>query len=226
MTSLSDAAPLDACWNRIGVRGDGSCPELTQHVHCRNCPVYAGAAARLLDVPLPPGRLHEAASHFARPEAALGENALSAFLFRLGGEWLALPTGVFQEAAPRKTIHSLPHRRGGAILGMVSIRGELLVCVALDRVLGLDQSPAPKPEPGRRQVDRFLVVSGEGGRLVFPVDEVHGIARFPSEALREAPATVAKAAAPFARGVLPWRDGTAGYLDPRPLFAALNRSLA
>ena len=34
----------DACWRRIGVAGDRTCPELAQHVHCRNCPVYAGAA--------------------------------------------------------------------------------------------------------------------------------------------------------------------------------------
>jgi len=37
----------EACWRRIGVSGDRSCPELAQHVHCRNCPVYAGAAQRL-----------------------------------------------------------------------------------------------------------------------------------------------------------------------------------
>jgi chemotaxis-related protein WspD len=30
---------LDDCWNRIGVRGDGSCRELEQHIHCHNCSV-------------------------------------------------------------------------------------------------------------------------------------------------------------------------------------------
>ena len=38
-------AGLNDCWNKIGVRGDGSCPELKQHAHCRNCPVYASVAA-------------------------------------------------------------------------------------------------------------------------------------------------------------------------------------
>ena len=28
----------------IGVSGDRSCPELNSHIHCRNCPVFAGAA--------------------------------------------------------------------------------------------------------------------------------------------------------------------------------------
>ena len=32
------------CWNKIGVSGDLSCPELNTHIHCRNCPVFAAAA--------------------------------------------------------------------------------------------------------------------------------------------------------------------------------------
>ncbi len=42
-------APIDDCWNRIGVRGDGSCPRLAGYIHCRNCPVHDAAAARVLD---------------------------------------------------------------------------------------------------------------------------------------------------------------------------------
>lgn len=37
--------PIDDCWNRIGVRGDGSCPRLAGYIHCRNCPVHDAAAA-------------------------------------------------------------------------------------------------------------------------------------------------------------------------------------
>jgi chemotaxis-related protein WspD len=37
------------CWNKIGVRGDSSCKELEQAIHCRNCRVYSKAAANLLD---------------------------------------------------------------------------------------------------------------------------------------------------------------------------------
>ena len=47
--------PLDDCWNRIGVRGDASCPELARHVHCHNCPVHAAAALALLDREPPEG---------------------------------------------------------------------------------------------------------------------------------------------------------------------------
>ena len=34
---------VDDCWNRIGVSGDRSCPELQAHLHCRNCSVSSSA---------------------------------------------------------------------------------------------------------------------------------------------------------------------------------------
>jgi chemotaxis-related protein WspD len=44
--------PIDDCWNRIGTRGDQSCPALAEWTRCLNCPVFERAAARLLDRPL------------------------------------------------------------------------------------------------------------------------------------------------------------------------------
>ncbi|OZI19646.1 hypothetical protein CAL26_18760 [Bordetella genomosp. 9] len=43
-----DSAPIDDCWNRIGVRGDRSCPRLAEYIHCRECPVQEEAAKNLL----------------------------------------------------------------------------------------------------------------------------------------------------------------------------------
>ena len=45
-------ATIDDCWNRIGVCGDQTCPELTRFVHCHNCPVFSTASERLLTAPL------------------------------------------------------------------------------------------------------------------------------------------------------------------------------
>ena len=49
---LADAGD---CWNRIGVNGDRSCPELTSFVHCRNCPVFARPRGRSSTAPRPRG---------------------------------------------------------------------------------------------------------------------------------------------------------------------------
>jgi len=219
-------AGLDDCWNKIGVRGDGSCPELERHVHCRNCPVYSDSAARLLDAELPAGHLDEWARHFSGERKSEEADTQSIVIFRIGPEWLALPTAVFQEVAMTRAVHSLPHRRGGVVLGLANVRGTLLVCVSLGMVLGLEKSAESKKEKGRVLHQRLLVINREGSRLVFPVDEVHGTHRCRPGELKAAPATVAKATATYTKSVLAWDGQTVGCLDDQLLFYALNRSLA
>ncbi len=226
-TSVSSArAGLDDCWNKIGVRGDSSCPELERHVHCRNCPVYSAAATKLLDVDLPDQHLEEWTGHFSRVPPAAEAGTHSVVIFRIGAEWLALPTGVFQEVASLRAIHSLPHRRGGTVLGLVNIRGVLLVCVSLGDALGLEKISGAAADKSRAQHRRLLVISREGRRLVFPVDEIHGIHRAPPSELQAVPATVAKATAAYTKAVFAWQQKTVGCLDDQLLFYTLNRSLA
>jgi chemotaxis-related protein WspD len=214
---------ISDCWNKTGIGGDGSCPELARHIHCRNCPVYAAAGTQLLDRPLPAAYRREWTEHFAQAKEMAAPARISALIFRVGREWLALPTAAFQEVAERRMIHSLPHRRQGIVLGLVNVRGELLICVSLGRLLGLD--PHAPPDKPRAAYDRLLVANWDGSRLVFPVDEVFGTHRFQSQELKEPPATVAKAALTYTQGVFAWRERTVGYLNADSLMAALNRSL-
>lgn len=215
----------DDCWGSIGVQGDGTCAELATHVHCRNCPVYANAAARLLDRPLTDEYLAEATSHFAQPKQAKEADTQSVVIFRIAGEWFALPTSLFQEVASTRVIHSLPHRRNGTLLGIVNVRGELLICVSLAPLLGIAGEPSAKSDDKHRQ-ERLLVIRHESLRVAVVVSEVHGTHRFPAKRLQEVPATVAHAAAAHTRAILPWEDKAVGCLDEARLFQALQRSLA
>jgi chemotaxis-related protein WspD len=226
-TSLPFArAGLNDCWNKIGVHGDGSCPELERHVHCRNCPVYSSAAAKMLDADLPAGHLDEWTGYFSSEPPAREASTHSVVIFRLGAEWLALPTAVFKEVTTLRAMHSLPHRRNGIVLGLVNVHGALLVCVSLGNVLGLEKTTETRKDDARALHRRLLVISREASRLVFPVDEVHGIHRCSPHELKAVPATVAKAAATYTKSVLAWRDQTVGCLDDQLLFYTLNRSLA
>lgn len=135
------AMDIRACWNEIGVKGNGTCPELQKVIHCRNCPVYSKAGVQLLDRPLLPGYRRAWTEHFAQKRKLAAPARRSALLFRINAEWLALPTPAFQEVAERRPVHSLPHRRQGIVLGLVNVRGELLICVSLGRLLGLAGSP-------------------------------------------------------------------------------------
>lgn len=214
------------CWNRIGVWGDGSCPELKTAVHCRNCPTYSAAAAGILDREIDAQYLAHGARHFRTERQGVAQATDSVVIFRIGAEWLALSTGVFHEVCDLRAIHSLPHRRNGTVIGIANVRGALLVCVSLHGLLGIETAPAQDSTQRRLVHQRLLVASRDGERLVFPVDEVHGIHRFDPAQLSEAPATVAKSTATYTRAMLPWQDKAVGVLDDQLLFYSLNKSLA
>ena len=213
------------CWNTIGIRGDGSCPELAQLAHCQNCPVYVTAAQSLLDRDPPAHYSTAATAHFAKPRLVEQRSTESVVIFSLGLEWLALPTSAVTEIARRRQIHSLPQRRGH-IEGVANVHGELVVCVSLGRMLGLVDSagPAPRLQPNGRS--RILVIQREDVRAVCPVDEVHGIHQFHPQQAQDVPATVGKSASTFTRKILPWRERSVGILNDELLFIALKRSFA
>jgi chemotaxis-related protein WspD len=213
-----------ACWNQIGVHGDGSCPELAKAIRCRNCPVYAEAGTRLLDRPPPPGYRRERTEHFARGRRPLAPRRDSAVLFRLPTGWFALPATAFVEIAEQRSVHALPHRKGGIVLGLVNIRGELMICVSLEGLLRADQHPAG-PAPVQRS-RRLLVTEWQGSRWVLAVCQVFGIHRFEANDLRESPATLGGPGLSLTQGVLLWQNQSVGLLDPDLLFSCLNRSVA
>lgn len=214
---------IDDCWNRIGVRGGGSCERLEQYVHCRNCPTFSAAAAVLLERELPPGYAAECADHFARPLHRERAGTRAILVFRIGGEWFSLPSSLCSEVLDMRPVHTLPHRQNLILQGVTNVRGELLVCVSLGNLLGVEADHKTRRRGAYR---RLVVIHGEGGRLVFPADDVHGILLFHPDELREVPATVAKAAAAYTTATLPWKDRNIGCLDAPLLLYVLNRSLA
>ena len=150
-----ESPPVHDCWNRIGVEGNSTCRELIKFIHCRNCPVYSAAGLQLLDRPLPPEYRQERARHYAQVKKIAQPARLSVVIFRIGGEWLALPTAVFQEVAERRVMHTLPSRRRvggstrGLALGLVNVRGELLICASVSRLLGLENAELHQPRSAR-----------------------------------------------------------------------------
>jgi chemotaxis-related protein WspD len=216
--------PVNDCWNRIGVRGDVTCPELERYVHCHNCPVHAAAALTLLDHEPPPGTNAAWTAHFAEPLAQPAAEAVPLFVFRVGADWLAVPAALVGEVAPERTVHSLPHRRRGAVLGVVNVHGALVVCLSIGAVLGLD-APAAHETARPFARGRLLLVRHGDVSAACPVDEVSGVHRVESAALVETPASVAGGRACITH-IWKWRDGTVGVLDGALFGQALRRSVA
>jgi chemotaxis-related protein WspD len=231
-------AGFDDCWNRIGVRGDSSCERLAEYVRCLNCPVFETAAAKLLEQPIPLVDLsrHDlrTPAHQQRDAHAAGEASSESFLvFRIGEEWLALATSIFKRIVQTRPIRTLPHRQHRAVLGVVNVQGELLVCLSLAHLLGFEAgthidtnaATAARDERARHDLPRLLVVSRGEEHAVFPVDQVDGVHRLAPASFCAPPATLSQAAAAHTRAVAPWRGLSVGVLDADALFDTLNRSL-
>jgi chemotaxis-related protein WspD len=217
---------FDDCWNRIGVRGDSSCERLVEYVRCLNCPVFETAAAKLLEQPIP---LVDLSRHDIRAPAQQQHDAQGAsesfLVFRIGAEWLALPTPIFKRIVQTRPIHTLPHRQHRAVLGVVNVQGELLVCLSLAHLLGFEAGTAARDDRVRHDLPRLLVVSRAEEHAVFPVDQVDGVHRFASSTFCAPPATLSQTAAAHTRAVALWRGTSVGLLDADALFDTLNRSL-
>lgn len=149
-------------------------------------------------------------------------NAL--LLFRLGDEWLGLDSNLVHEITEMRVIHSLPHKAGTLVKGLVNMRGELKICVSLGTLLQVDKAQEDYCVDYEIH-QRLIHIARDGQGFVFPVSEVHGIHRYAEPALNAAPATVSKSNQSFTTGVLAWQERHVGVLDYELLFYALTRGV-
>ena len=211
----------DDCWNRIGVNGDRSCPKLAEHVHCRNCPVFAGAARGFFGRRAPEGYLAEWSDLLGRPAEKGSVDDAALLVFRLGDEWLALSLSVVAEVTALRPVHRVPHRTNRVFSGLVGLRGQLQLCVSLHGLLDVAPTgPGDDPPANPR-----LVVIREGSETwAFPAEEVTGVHRVARDRLQKVPSTLANPAGSFSRAVFAWGDGrSVNVLDEPRAFEALRR---
>jgi chemotaxis-related protein WspD len=207
-----DGIGITDCWNTIGVAGDQSCPKLEQHVHCRNCEVYAGAARRNLQRPVDAAYREQWAAHLRAPQQERNRDDSAALVFRVGREWLALPAAVIDAVAPDAAPHTIPHRTSAALLGVVNVGGKLYPAISLAALLGIDERDAPKAS-GRHTFARLVVARWDGQSFALPAADLHGIVRYPARALKAPAATINKGLERFLTGVLTHAGMHVGVLD-------------
>ena len=234
-TTEAAAARLDDCWNRIGVFGDRSCPELLNCVHCRNCQVYSAAGRSLLER-LPPSdylqewtsvlaetkRGSESSSLSADGSVVRSDQSLSVMIFRLANELFALPVGVFLEVSAPFVVHSVPGRSNQLFLGMVNVRGEIMLAASLTNLLGLTVTPPSS----QASAGRMAVAGTPEGKWVFPIDEIYGIYLFNRDDVRAAPVVITNANHSYACGVFQWQNRSIALLDPDRIFNMLTTEIS
>ena len=217
-----NATTIQDCWNRIGVQGDKSCPELQRHIHCRNCPTFEQGAHALLNRTPPAGYIEEWTQFLARAKETEAGFTDTALVFRIGPEWLAFSARLCVEIVSMRPIRRVPHRSDRMLMGLASVRGELLLCFSLANLLGLE----PSAKAAAHVRPRLLVARKAKSIMAFPVDEVMGLHRFHRDTVRAIPATVAHAVPQFSRGMLTVDERRIGLLDDELVFHALTKILA
>lgn len=226
---------MDDCWNHIGVSGDGSCPELPTVVHCRNCSVYSRAGRSLLERQPPADYLSSWTAVLADgggndrsgvaegdERVVGGEQALALMVFRVDQELLALPLKLLQEVTPPFGIHSVPGRSNGCFLGLVNIRGEILLAACLRRLLGL-----PERDPTTPMGDgnaRMAVTAPGDEQWVIAIDEVLGIHLCRAEELQPPPVVLNPVQA-LTDGLFRWKGRQVALIDGPRLLSTLRIQL-
>jgi chemotaxis-related protein WspD len=220
--SQGNEASTDACWRSIGSWGKQQprCERLAQLAHCVNCDVYQTAGRRMLDRAPPGGYLEEWREALARPLEVASTTADSYVVFERGPYWFALQTRLLQHAADVAVIHSLPHNRAAALLGVANVRGVVSPCIDLAAMLR-EQSGAQAPDttPASRQFTRFLV-AGDAQRCIFPADRIVGLQRFEAGQIVDCAAEAALAVKSRWSRVC-WRAQDVYVVDPAQVSVAL-----
>jgi chemotaxis-related protein WspD len=211
------------CWKRIGVfsRENAVCSELTRVIHCRNCEVYTRSGRELLEREIPESYRNAWAEAMAEKKREDAPGTFSVVIFRIGREWLALPTRLLAEIIHPEPFHTLPHRKSRVLLGIVHVHGEIQLCVSFHRLLDIGE-PAVEFEPG---YERMIVLDRNGEQWVFPVNEILGIFRVDPGRFRNVPVTVAMAQSAFTEGIFRWKDKNVALLDSELLFFHLSRNV-
>lgn len=235
------ADPDAHCWNSIGVFSPSAptCPRLTEVIHCQNCEVYSGAGRTLFDRPAPRGYADEWSRALRADKPREHVESISILVFRIGAEWLGLPTTALNQVSDVRKVHTLPHRSDAVLLGLVNVRGRNLIACSLAALLGIAPGTEPDGAAGMLAYRRMIVTADGRDRWVLPVDEVDGVRRFRNRHVRELPVTVARDRAHFTRfvvelddsvlqhsergrGALPVGSRQIGCLDAERVFEALR----
>jgi chemotaxis-related protein WspD len=244
-TVNTEGLVFNDCWNQIGIKGDYTCSELKTVIHCYECPVYATVGDSLLEREAPVGYLENwikileetsviVDSTDSNEAIVRWSEAVSIIIFRLGNEKLGLPVRILQEVTHPCTIQPLPHRSNELFLGLVNIRGEILLCASLHSLLHIQPTQENINKKLNQETNstvnpinlQRMIVAGKGeDKWVFPVDELHGIFRFHPKELEDPPVVITQSKAGYTKGIVYWENKKVNYLDPDLLFYNLNHKI-
>lgn len=192
MKGNNKSTPAIACWNTIGAwsRQKQKCEKLKEVLHCYNCQTYLDFAHSLHN--------NKLANDFTVPSRtaksrSTHETQLSVLIFRVAGDWLAIPVNALIEVSEARKIHSLPHNQKTAVLGLTAIRGNLLTCINLFPLLHPIKTYRKQNDATSiADMTRLIVIGNANKRYVLYANEADktdslDISRLPNESNHQWP---------------------------------------
>lgn len=210
------------CWNRIGVYGDRTCPELDTFNHCRNCSIYSSAGRALLEQPLKQNELTETARALSAPAEKHNQNQLSVLLFQLNDVRFALPLKSLREVSSVHAIHTVPHITNREFLGLASLQGEIVLCFSLHACLDI----APVTEQKAKEDMQLILLQDKEDTWAFRADHIEGVEVILQNEMQSAPDTITHAPSACTTATFSWKKHTYALLNGSTLCSRFRECIS
>lgn len=206
---------MSNCWNTHGVwsNADERCEKLEEYVHCRNCPTFSAGGKKVLDRVAPVGYLKGWRKTLSAKESDHKIDDESVLVFRVNGEWFALPAGCLHEIAEERPVHRIPRNTSQDICGVVNIGGEVRICYSLENILGVNGLTDDEMASTAAAISRLIVVLLGGQYYVFCVGQVSGLSWYCRDDVSAVPATLGHDAGDMLLGVIRHDGNNVAVLD-------------
>lgn len=162
----------------------------------------------------------------ARPGESGSRRSVRLLLFRIGEEACALPVKVLRRVTPAARPSPIPHRTSGILRGVCNIRGELVLCADLRRVLGLPARDETLKVEASADPGRMIVLGPAENSWAFEVDALLGVESVDPGTFRAAPVTVGYSIADYTTGVTDIGGRCITVLDGERILAGFKAGLA
>jgi len=214
-----DDMDITHCWNSEGTWGDRSCEELKRVQRCRDCKVFRQAGRQLLERPVPEDYAQHWSKQIARADEGQTDKGHAVLIFRIGDEYFAFAANKIGEVMPGLPTHQIPHAKGSALQGVVSIRGEIKLLVSLRQVLEI-------ADEHENHGDAWIIRAWSGSdELVFSVTALCGIYRYQPAELTAVPATLSASISELTAGMIDWQEQHVALLAEPALYKRIVRGL-
>jgi chemotaxis signal transduction protein len=187
---------------------------------------HGGALDRLLDKPVSLQDLAAGAEDAAATADSLARGTVGVLLFKLGDETLAIPAKALRRITTHTRTSPIPRRTGGILRGLCNIRGELVLCADIRRMLGLPTRDSEEKSAEGPDSRRMVVIGPADASWVFEADCLVGVERIDPGALIPAPMTVEHAIGAFVSGLAEVGGSRVTVLDADRILAGFKAGLA